>query len=379
MTQKRCLAPFHNIQGWKKCMTTQHGRLASPPAVDVVERYRTMHRTRIANSSAAAQCVRRRDSRMQQSSMTLGCICALLRPPRGAAWGGHVVADGWRHTGETFTPRRHHKHQEQQQRGASVWWRCDLKPRLGGSGSPRRGNRRPRVLMSVIVADGNSNSSGGGGGSIDEAAASASPPPFPKGEKPVTPRPLPPSQPPIPPRTMNGGAVDSDTAAGSAGRSTYINTGSGPQRRRPRPSAKQLQQQQLLQSTGGDQETDRHEGDVRPIPELEQQQQQQQQQRSLEIRRLGKAGRWRDALELLSSLSAPGRTEYVAAIAACDYAGEPRQALRVHALMVELGVKPTPVRGSRIDSLMGTRRFRGDVVSAHLYLHLVEFGTSVGC
>ncbi|CAM9283116.1 unnamed protein product, partial [Scytosiphon promiscuus] len=341
-------------------MTPQHGRLASPPVIQADERCRVMHRTKIASSSAVAQCGKRRDSRMQQSSMTLGCICALLRPPRGAAWGGHVVAEGLRHAGDAFTPRRNHKHHQQQQQqqqqlqqhGASLWWRCGLKHRLGESRSPRRGNRRRRVLMSVIVADGSSSGggSGGGGGSIDEAAASSTSPPFSTGDETPTPRLLPSSQPPIPRRTaVNGDVVDptpagASAASKSAGRSTYINTGSSaPKRRRPRTPAEQQQQQQqqpAVQSSGENQEETQHESStITPELELEQQEQEQRQQ---EIRRLGKAGRWRDVLELLASIRAPSRAEYVAAIAACDYAGEPRQALRVHALMLERGIKPSP-------------------------------------
>lgn len=70
------------------------------------------------------------------------------------------------------------------------------------------------------------------------------------------------------------------------------------------------------------------------------------QQKEQEMSRLGKTGMWREVLEVLGSIPEPSQREYVAAIAACDFAGEPRQAFRVHALMVEQGLKPTPVRRS---------------------------------
>ena len=67
-----------------------------------------------------------------------------------------------------------------------------------------------------------------------------------------------------------------------------------------------------------------------------------------EILQLGKARRWREALAVLASIPAPNEKHYVAAISACDWSGEPRQALRLHGLMVAEGIPPSPVREERI-------------------------------
>lgn len=63
----------------------------------------------------------------------------------------------------------------------------------------------------------------------------------------------------------------------------------------------------------------------------------------VEMRQLGKMRRWRDALEVLASIPSPSERHYLAAISACDWSGEPRQALRVHGMMVTAGIAPSPV------------------------------------
>lgn len=63
----------------------------------------------------------------------------------------------------------------------------------------------------------------------------------------------------------------------------------------------------------------------------------------VEMRQLGKMRRWRGALEVLASIPSPSERHYLAAILACDWSGEPRQALRVHGMMVTAGIAPSPV------------------------------------
>ncbi|CAM9449620.1 unnamed protein product, partial [Ectocarpus fasciculatus] len=327
--------------------SSQHG-LACPPATATETKAEVKGRMAVTSDRAAAPCRRRRESRrMQQSSMTLG-LCALLRPRRGSAWGGsgagHVVVEGWRHpVGPFIQPRR------QQQNGLdnSSRHRFDaaFSRHSSGGGCPsRRGNRRPRVLMSSVAAS-DSGSSGSSGGSMNTAAASS---PFPEGEDAAAlPRPLPPLLPPAPSTGQLNGGVTTNSAATlpGAARSSETNninnTSSGARkgqrRRRARGPPQRREEKQDEEKDG------REESDWGSSTPQQLEQQQQQQAKAQEMRRLGKKGKWEEALEVLRSIPAPRKKqEYVAAIAACDLAREPRQALRVYALMVQQGLKPTP-------------------------------------
>ncbi|CAM9133805.1 unnamed protein product [Ectocarpus sp. 4 AP-2014] len=309
----------------------------------------------VTSDRAAASCRRRRGSRrMQQSSMTLG-LCALLRPRRGSAWGGgHVVVEGWRHpVGPFIQPQR-----QQQQTGLddSSRHRFDVTfSRHSSGGCPRRGNRRPRVLMSSVAA---SNGGSNSGGSMNTAPAAASSP-FPEGEDAAAlPRPLPPLLPPAPSTGQLNGGVSTNSAAmlSEAARSSEasnINTSSaskaqgrrrarGPPQRR---EEKQNEEKDVCQENQWGVSTSQLEQQEQEQEQEQQQQQQQQQEaKAQEMRRLGKKGKWREALEVLRSIPGPSRQkqEYVAAIAACDFAREPRQALRVHGLMMQQGLTPSP-------------------------------------
>eukprot|EP00903_Cladosiphon_okamuranus_P008809 g8436.t1 len=215
------------------------------------------------------------------------------------------------------------------------------------------------MLMSVIASD-------SGGGSIDGAtAASSPPPPFPEG-KGTAPKPLPPLVSPIP-RKINGGAAatvdDGPPGSRSSGsrnpRGSSFRRNNSKQRRGRKPEQQQQQRrrrQQQQQQHSEEKEGEEGGEELRAgagggtnmtsprscTSEQEPPPPRQQKAQEQEMRRLGKKGMWREALELLGSIPEPSQREYVAAIAACDFAGEPRQALRVHALMVEHGLKPTP-------------------------------------
>lgn len=201
------------------------------------------------------------------------------------------------------------------------------------------------MLMSVIVAN-DGGSGGSTSGSVDEATAASSspPPPFPEGKS-TAPQPLPPLVPPTP-RKVNGAAT-AVSAGAAAGRSPgtrnpsgSIHGNSGKQRR-----GRKTQQQQQSEGEGDESEGKKWgRGAGGGANMTSSSAAEQPQQTEQEMRRLGKTGMWRQVLEVLGSIPEPSRREYVAAIAACDFAGEPRQALRVHALMVEQGLKPTPVR-----------------------------------
>eukprot|EP00752_Nemacystus_decipiens_P016473 g14726.t1 len=212
------------------------------------------------------------------------------------------------------------------------------------------------MLMSVIVAN-DSSSGGSSSGSIDEATAASSssspPPPFPEGKN-TLPQPLPPLVPPTPRKVNGAAAVNSPGAAGRPSDSsnprcsTHGNNGKQRRGRKPR------QRQQSGGKEGEGVGEGVGEGEAKgerwsqgaggatnmtcSSSTLEEPRRKEEQ----EIRRLGKTGMWREALEVLGSIPEPSQREYVAAIAACDFAGEPRQAFRVHALMVEQGLKTTP-------------------------------------
>lgn len=205
------------------------------------------------------------------------------------------------------------------------------------------------MLMSVIVAN---DSGGSTSGSIDEATTASSPPPTfaeGKGTAPLSPPPLVSRT----PRKVNGAAAVS--SAGAAGRSDTLNPSGNVRRnsskqrreRKPPPSPPKQQQQQSEGKEGEGEVKEWGEGagggTNMTSPSASEQPQQNDEQ---DMRQLGKRGMWREALEVLGRVPEPSQREYVAAIAACDFAGEPRQALRVHALMVEQGLKPTPVRES---------------------------------
>ncbi|CAM9449134.1 unnamed protein product [Ectocarpus sp. 13 AM-2016] len=327
--------------------SSQHG-LACPPATATETNAVVKSGMAVTNDRPAAPCRRRRESRrMQQSSMTLG-LCALLRPRRGSAWGGgHVVVEGWRHpVGPFIQPQR-------QQNGLDDCsrHRFDVTfSRHRSGGFPRRGNRRPRVFMSSVAA---SDSGSNSGGSMNTAAAAAASSPFPKGEDAAAlPRPLPPLLPPAPSTGQLNGGVSTSSAAtlSEAARSSEANNintsgaskAQGRRRARGPPQRreeKQNEEKDVCQENQWGVSTSQQE------QQQEQQQQEQQQQATAqEMRRLGKKGKWREALEVLRSIPGPSRQEqeYVAAIAACDFAREPRQALRVHGLMMQQGLKPTP-------------------------------------
>ncbi|CAN0426366.1 unnamed protein product, partial [Ectocarpus sp. 12 AP-2014] len=335
--------------------SSQHG-LACPPTTATEIKAAVKSGMAITNGRPAAPYRRRRESRrMQQSSMTLG-LCALLRPRRGSAWGGgHVVVEGWRHpVGPFIQPQR-----QKQQNGLddSSRHRFDVAfSRHSSGGCPRRGNRRPRVLMSSVAA---SDSGSNSGGSMNTAAAAAASSPFPEGEDAAAlPRPLPPLLPPAPSTGQLNGGVSTSSAAtlseeAPSSEANNINTSSaskaqgrrrarGPPQRR---EEKQNEEMDVCQDNQWGVSTSQQEQQQQEQQEQEQQQEQQQQQaKAQEIIRLGKKGQWREALEVLRSIPGPSRQkqEYVAAIAACDFAREPRQALRVHGLMMQQGLKPTP-------------------------------------
>ncbi|CAM9679718.1 unnamed protein product, partial [Ectocarpus sp. 8 AP-2014] len=306
----------------------------------------------VTSDRAAAPCRRRRESRrMQQSSMTLG-LCALLRPRRGSAWGGgHVVVEGWRHpVGPFIQPQR-----QPQQNGFDECSRHRFDAtfsRHSSGGCPRRGNRRPRVLMSSVAASDSGSNSGGSMNTAAAAAAAAASSPFPEGEDAAAlPRPLPPLLPPAPSTgQLNGGGVSTNSAAtlSEAARSSEannINTSSASEAQGRRRARGPPQRREEKQNEEKDVSQEKQWGPFTSQLEQQQQQQQEEQQaKAQEMRRLGKKGKWREAIEVLRSIPGPSRQkqEYVAAIAACDFAREPRQALRVHALMVQQGLEPTP-------------------------------------
>ena len=221
------------------------------------------------------------------------------------------------------------------------------------------------MLMSVIVA--NDGSGGSTSGSVDEATAASTPPPPPPPPKfhegkGAAPQPLPPLVSPKP-RKVNGGTGAAVSDAGpAAGRS---DSSGGPRRNNSKQRrGRKPQQQQHSERKGGQAEGkecgtgagDGQRGKNVTSPSSTSGQQPPQQHKEQEMRRLGKRGMWRDALEVLGSIPEPSQREYVAAIAACDFAGEPRQAFRVHALMVEQGLEATPVRGGAQAAGMGGRR-----------------------
>ncbi|CAB1110596.1 unnamed protein product [Ectocarpus sp. CCAP 1310/34] len=326
--------------------SSQHG-LACPPATATETKAAVKSGMAVTSDRAAAPCRRRRESRrMQHSSMTLG-LCALLRPRRGSAWGGgHVVVEGWRHpVGPFIQPQRQ---QQQKVLDDSLRHRFDATfSRHSSGGCPRRGNRRPRVLMSSVAA---SDSGSNSGGSMNTAAAAASSP-FPEGEDAAAlPRPLPPLLPPAPSTGQLNGGVSTTSAAtlSEAARSSEannINTSSASEAQGRRRARGPPQRREENQKEDKDVCQENQWGvSTSQLEQQQQQQQQQQQAKAQEMRQLGKKGKWREALEVLRSIPGPSRQkqEYVAAIAACDFAREPRQALRVHGLMVQQGLEPTP-------------------------------------
>lgn len=62
-----------------------------------------------------------------------------------------------------------------------------------------------------------------------------------------------------------------------------------------------------------------------------------------EMRKMGRRGQWRRALSLLNGIEAPDEAQFRAAIEACERAQEARQALNVYGMMIEAGIKPSPV------------------------------------
>lgn len=201
------------------------------------------------------------------------------------------------------------------------------------------------MLMSVIVA--NDSSGGSTSGSINEATAASSPSsPSPEGKK-SAPQRLPPLVSPAP-RKVNGAAAEA--AAAAAGRSDNLTPDSIRRNNSKQGGGRKPQQQQ---ESEGEKDEDGEKkwggpagGTNMTSPSLnsEQQLNSERQQREHEMRRLGKKGMWREALAVLASIPEPSQRQFVAAIAACDFSGEPRQAFRMHALMVEQGLKPTAVR-----------------------------------
>ncbi len=233
------------------------------------------------------------------------------------------------------------------------------------------------MLMSVIVANDSS-------GSVDEAtaaaaaaAASSQTSPSLNGEA-AGPQPRPPLASPAP-RKVNGAAsaVESSKAAGrsdirsSSSSSATGNSGRRRRRRRAKDLAQSKKDEEEEELGQQQQQEEEEEGgtnmnSLSSASELEQQQRQR-------MRRLGKQGMWRQVLEMLASIPAPSQRQYVAAIAACDFAGEPRQALRVHTLMVEQGLKPCPVRAlSPVlthEQRRGSSRALVDAASLHCCCH----------
>lgn len=66
-----------------------------------------------------------------------------------------------------------------------------------------------------------------------------------------------------------------------------------------------------------------------------------------QIEELGKKRRWCEVLKIMKSLDSPTREQYESAIMACSLSGQARHSLRIHTEMVAAGFEPTPVSVSR--------------------------------
>lgn len=313
------------------------------------------------------------------ASVTLSCLCALLRPPRGEAWAGHGVAKGWRNPGTLQQPPL--------QRESSAPWPCRVRQCHGSSESVGGFSRRRKrgltgivdshVSMSTIADTGsnhinnsrsdNSNDNAAtttsSNNRLDVGAAAGPPSSPPSPTRGETPRSQPPPRTPQlpPPNTavLNGRRRRANSTA-SSNRAPPLRLGVKPAADRtsqgavPRGAAA-LTASSANGSDGSDESKSKNDpaGSTLRSPATPSRQQQQQpadgkgkSSHALEheMRRLGKKRRWKDVLEVLRSIEIPSVGHYLAAIAACDLAGEPKQALRVHGLMVESGAKPSPVR-----------------------------------
>lgn len=296
------------------------------------------------------------------ASVTLSCLCALLHPPRGEAWGGgHAVAKSWRNLGGFQQPYL--------QRGSSALWPCIVRDRHGSSGSPGGFSRRRKrglieshdVSISGIADTGsNSNNSSrssnnsssndndnrlyGGG----EAAGPSSSPVHGEAAGSQKARPQPPPPPPPPPPNTAGLNGRRTSASSPKPAPPLLSGATKPAAtRRSQSTAGPRDGAALTASSTSNNNIPADNtppSSATPSAQPEKGKGKGSHAVEHEMRRLGKKRRWKDVLEVLRSIEAPSVGHYVAAIAACDLAGEPKQALRVHGLMIESGAEPSPVR-----------------------------------
>lgn len=326
-------------------------------------------RTQQASSSFNSICPllsRRRRSDMPCSSSratfvegTLGCLYAFLQPHQGTSWGKHVsttVSKGWRNPVDTL---RGLKYDTWSSRRTGVGYHHGNKN--GMYGRQRRSTNGTR-LSTPFVAESESN------GKMDKSAA-YSPPSLPTpGKRDAG---IPGAEGGAAGLNRIGAPVDFDLPVakvnhrptlpkndtmGSGGRGrgdTATTAVAAPTLPLDNNQYEDVDGSPVDDSVTLHLRTSHDDGDRLQSGSRDKWQPPTQPQRfakrekgsptELEMRQLGKMRRWRDVLGVLASIPSPSERHYLAAISACDWSGEPWQALRVHGMMVASGISPSPV------------------------------------